>query len=89
MVPTETERLALMHRLIDVLGNEEAATLMNSLPPYDWPEIATKADLAAAEARITALFETRIAQLTRTLTLMIVGSAISMWLALLVSTVVA
>ena len=89
MVPTETERLALMHRLIDVLGDEEAATLMNSLPPYDWPEIATKTDLAATEARIIALFEARLAQQTRTLTLIIVGCALSVWLALLLPAIIA
>ena len=78
-----------MHRLIDVLGDEEAATLMNSLPPYDWPEISTKADLAAAEARITGTFEARLAQQTRTLTLTIVGCALSVWLALLLPAIIA
>jgi hypothetical protein len=50
----ERSRHALYLRLEEVLGREEAATLMESLPPGGWAEVATKPDLenlAAATKR--------------------------------------
>jgi hypothetical protein len=41
----ERSRHALYLRLEDVLGREEATTLMESLPPSGWSEVATKRDL--------------------------------------------
>lgn len=41
----EKVRWALMRRLIEVLGEEEAETLMESLPPVVWQQLATKDDL--------------------------------------------
>jgi hypothetical protein len=41
----EEARHRLHARLDEVLGAEEAGTLMTSLPPYHWPEVATKTDL--------------------------------------------
>ncbi len=43
-----------MRRLIEVLGEEEAETLMESLPPVVWSQLATKDDLAALENRLRA-----------------------------------
>ena len=43
----ERRRLALIQRLTEVLGEEEAATIMESLPPTYWQNIATKDDLKA------------------------------------------
>ena len=51
---SEKVRWALMRRLIEVLGEEEAETLMESLPPVVWHQIATKDDLAALEKRLMA-----------------------------------
>ena len=51
---SEKVRWALMRRLIEVLGEEEAETLMESLPPVVWRQIATKDDLAALEERLKA-----------------------------------
>ena len=42
----EQRRARLARRLEQVLGREEAETLMAQLPPYDWPDLATKQDLA-------------------------------------------
>jgi hypothetical protein len=42
----EQRRHRLARRLAEVLGEEEAETLMAQLPPYDWPQVATKQDLA-------------------------------------------
>lgn len=50
----EKVRWALMRRLIEVLGEEEAETLMESLPPVVWSQLATKDDLAALEERLRA-----------------------------------
>ncbi len=51
---SEKVRWALMRRLIEVLGEEEAETLMESLPPVVWHQLATKDDLAALEERLRA-----------------------------------
>jgi len=42
----EQWRARLARRLEQVLGREEAETLMAQLPPYDWPDLAIKQDLA-------------------------------------------
>jgi hypothetical protein len=42
----EQWRARLARRLEQVLGREEAETLMAQLPPYDWPDLATKQDIA-------------------------------------------
>lgn len=49
---SEGQRLALLNRLCEVLGEEEASTLMDSLPPVYWEQLATKSDLAASEQRL-------------------------------------
>ena len=52
---SEESRYALMRRLEDVLGHDEAVTLIEHLPPVGWAEVATKHDLAHLEARIESL----------------------------------
>ncbi|MFM7062657.1 MAG: hypothetical protein ACKO04_04075 [Actinomycetes bacterium] len=47
MTTTEAERLRLLQRLEEVLGPDEASTLMDHLPPLGWSDVATKGDLAA------------------------------------------
>ncbi len=51
----EERRVALMNRLIDALGEEEARTLMESLPPVSWHDLATKDDMRAAQEARDAL----------------------------------
>ena len=65
----EKVRWALMRRLIEVLGEEEAETLMESLPPVVWQQIATKDDLlvlkddlAALEERLMSAMDIRFAE---------------------------
>ena len=41
----EERRVALINRLIETLGEEEARTLMESLPPVPWHDLATKDDV--------------------------------------------
>ena len=54
MPASEEKRLALRKRLIEVLGEEEAEVLMESLPPFDWHQLATKKDLSVLEGKIEA-----------------------------------
>lgn len=45
MAITEEARHHLYRRLEEVLGPEEASTLMEHLPPVGWADVATKHDL--------------------------------------------
>ena len=49
MAISEEERHALYNRLQAVLGDHEAATLMEHLPPVGWADVATKRDLDTLE----------------------------------------
>ena len=49
MAISEEERHALYNRLQAVLGDHEAATLMEHLPPVGWADVATKRDLEMLE----------------------------------------
>ncbi len=59
----EERRFALLERLIELLGKEEARTLMESLPPVLWTHLATKDDLRALEERLRADFNGQFAEL--------------------------
>ena len=48
MSPTDMRRLVLYGRLIELLGDERAATLMEHLPPGGWDKVATKDDVNTA-----------------------------------------
>ncbi len=56
MVVDERSRHQLYSRLEDVLGPDEATTLIEHLPPVGWADVATKHDLAALEQRIDLRF---------------------------------
>ncbi len=45
MTITEANRHQLHQALITALGEEEAATLMEHLPPVGWAGVATKTDI--------------------------------------------
>ena len=59
----EERRVALLNRLIETLGEEEARTLMESLPPVLWTHLATKDDIKASEERLRTEFNGQIAML--------------------------
>ena len=52
MLVDESRRLTLLDRLREVLGEEEARTLIECLPPVRWEQLATKDDVRASEERI-------------------------------------
>jgi hypothetical protein len=54
MVLDERSRHALHTRLEEILGPDEAATLMEHLPPVGWADVATKRDLDHLEGKIQA-----------------------------------
>ena len=52
MAVTEETRHRLYRRLEEVLGLEEATTLMELVPPVGWGDVATTRDLDALELRV-------------------------------------
>jgi hypothetical protein len=51
----ERARHELLARLEEILGPDEAATLMENLPPQPWSELATKADVGVLKADVAVL----------------------------------
>lgn len=54
MALTEENRHRLYQRLEQVLGREEATTLMEHLPPVGWADVATKRDVDHLGAELRA-----------------------------------
>lgn len=54
---SEGWRLALLNRLCKILGDEEANTLMESLPAVHWHDLATKDDIKGTHEAIDHLEE--------------------------------
>ena len=48
MALDEADRFRITTKLADTLGQDDAAALMETIPPFDWHQIATKTDLANA-----------------------------------------
>ena len=55
MAPTEALRHRIYQRLEELLGHEEAAGLMEYLPPVGWADVATTGDVAAVKSDIAVL----------------------------------
>jgi len=54
MAITEKSRHELYRRLEEILGPDQATTLMEHLPPVGWADVATKDDLQHLETRLDA-----------------------------------
>ena len=57
MAAQDRTRLNLFQKLDEILGTEEANTLMEHLPPVPWNEVATKSDLLASEVALRSDIE--------------------------------
>lgn len=55
MSSNEQRRAALVRKLRELLGDDETATLMESLHPEPWSELATKTDIGVLRSDIEAL----------------------------------
>ena len=62
MATTHRQRLSMHTKLVDIMGEEDAETLIEHLPAVDWDQMATKDDVKASELRIlTELTKTNAA----------------------------
>ncbi len=59
----EEERLTLLSRLTEAIGADAARTIMESLPPMQWDQLATKDDLKALEERLVTRFNGEFAKI--------------------------
>ncbi|CAN5571197.1 hypothetical protein BH20ACT2_BH20ACT2_03410 [soil metagenome] len=57
MAITEKGRKNMYQRLEQVLGEEDAAMLMEHLPPVGWADVATKQDLVALKHEMASRFD--------------------------------
>ena len=73
MTVDERARHQLFVKLEQLIGSEEAVTLMEHLPPGGYTELPTKQDLAALEDRLLA----KISQETRTIVFALVAVVVS------------
>ena len=74
MAVDERRRQQMYRKLEEILGPEDASTLMEHLPPVGWSDVArqndlvlVRADLARVEDRLTALIESKLNSQTKTL----------------------
>ena len=61
MTLDETTRFRITNKFVGILGEEDAAKLMDSIPPIDWDRFATKEDIAAATILTKAEMELEFA----------------------------
>ena len=78
MAIDERARHRLHRRLEEVLGSQEAETLMRSLPHSPWDEFVTREyldlRLEAMEQRLTANFRQEFVKQTRTMIFAVIGA---------------
>ncbi len=60
MAVDEQARLGMYEAFKQVVGMDHATTLMSSLPPGGWEELATKHDIAELEVRLDLRFEAKL-----------------------------
>jgi hypothetical protein len=61
MTLDETTRFRITNKFVGILGDEDAAKLMDAIPPIDWDRFATKEDIAAATILTKAEMELEFA----------------------------
>jgi hypothetical protein len=89
MAITEGKRHQLFRRLEELLGTEEATTLMEHLPPVGWADVTTKTDLEGTRAllhadlellrsEVDAMLERGFREQTRTLVVVNLGHTVAL-----------
>lgn len=73
----ERARLCLHHVLEERLGEEEASTMMELLPPVGWADVATKHDVDRAVGELRAEMSVQLAALERRMLLAMLGAVTS------------
>ena len=63
MTLDETTRFRITNKFVGILGEEDAAKLMDAIPPIDWGRFATKDDITAATILTKAEMELEFANL--------------------------
>ena len=61
MTLDETTRFRITNKFVGILGDEDAAKLMDAIPPIDWERFATKDDITAATILTKAEMELEFA----------------------------
>ncbi len=61
MTLDETTRFRITNKFVGILGEEDAAKLMDAIPPIDWDRFATKDDITAATILTKAEMELQFA----------------------------
>ena len=61
MTLDETTRFRITNKFVGILGDEDAAKLMDAIPPIDWDRFANKDDIAAATILTKAEMELEFA----------------------------
>ncbi|MEO7804798.1 MAG: hypothetical protein ABIS18_10930 [Actinomycetota bacterium] len=77
MAINERSRHGLYLKLEQVLGSDEATTLMEHLPPVGWADVATKHDLEQLRHALTASFRGELVALQRHMVFAMMGSIVS------------
>ena len=62
MATTQAQRASLFNTLAELMGTEDAETLMQQLPPGGWDTMATKDDLQVLGATLAATFTAALAE---------------------------
>jgi len=75
MAVDERSRHRLYRKLEEVLGPEEAGTLMDHIPPVGFADLSTKKDLENLEHRLTAKMEESARRLVMWTSSMVLASA--------------
>lgn len=78
MAVDERKRHELHVKLEELLGSDQAATLMEHLPPVGWADVATKRDLDQLSDRLTAFLHAEVNRAMRwSVTTMLSGMGIA------------
>jgi hypothetical protein len=77
MAIDERARHELHQKLEEILGADEAATLMSHLPPVGWADVATKHDLAQLGDRLRVEMYRGFARQSRATVMAVFGSVLT------------